>query len=85
MCILLFQKSGGPVTSVKVVSSVDYMVAFGDNKGIVSIFVIPKEKPIFSSENSPKNAFSLPADQCVALKNTVCFCSMSRILIILRK
>lgn len=76
--IFLFQKSGGPVTCVKIVSSVDYMLAFGDSKGIISIFIIPKEKPIFSSENSAEKNFSLLADQSVPLKNTVCMFSASK-------
>lgn len=32
---------------MKVASTVDYMVAAGDLSGVVSIFVIPKMKPIF--------------------------------------
>ncbi|RZF33180.1 hypothetical protein LSTR_LSTR004866 [Laodelphax striatellus] len=39
------QKSGSSITCVRVVSSVDYMVAAGDKAGTVTIFKVPKPIP----------------------------------------
>ncbi|KAJ8955967.1 hypothetical protein NQ314_006816 [Rhamnusium bicolor] len=45
-----------PTTSVKIVSTVDYMVACGNNVGNISIFQIPKSHPETLPENlRPKN------------------------------
>lgn len=40
-----FQNSRSPVTCVKIVSTVDHMVAAGDRTGQVTIFQIPKPHP----------------------------------------
>ncbi len=57
--IVFLQKCASPISFVKVISSVDYMVAAGDSVGLVSIFILPKEKPAF-----------LPMDHLIA-RNTV--------------
>ncbi|KAJ8922325.1 hypothetical protein NQ315_004268 [Exocentrus adspersus] len=45
-----------PITSVKVISTVDYMLACGNNIGNISIFQIPKSHPDSLPENlKPKN------------------------------
>ncbi|CAH1994895.1 unnamed protein product [Acanthoscelides obtectus] len=45
-----------PLTSLKILSTVDYMVACGNNLGNVSIFQIPKSHPESIPENlKPKN------------------------------
>ncbi|VEN41927.1 unnamed protein product [Callosobruchus maculatus] len=45
-----------PITSLKILSTVDYMVACGNNLGNISIFQIPKSHPESIPENlKPKN------------------------------
>ncbi|KAL0273453.1 UNVERIFIED_CONTAM: hypothetical protein PYX00_006111 [Menopon gallinae] len=51
---LRFEESDNTVTCVKIVSSVDYMVAGGTNRGNITIFQIPKEKESAQSSTKPK-------------------------------
>ncbi|CAH1396125.1 unnamed protein product [Nezara viridula] len=46
------EKGANAITCVKVVSTVDFMVACGDNTGIVSIFKIPKSMENFSGSGN---------------------------------
>lgn len=46
---IYFQASTTPITYVKIVSTVDYMVGAGNAAGQVTVFQIPKEHP----ENLP--------------------------------
>ncbi|XP_066901828.1 tectonin beta-propeller repeat-containing protein 2 isoform X2 [Halyomorpha halys] len=46
------EKGANAITCVKVVSTVDFMVACGDNTGIVSIFKIPKSLENFSGSGT---------------------------------
>lgn len=52
--MLYLQKCGPKITYVKVISSVDYMIAAGDESGAVSIFIVPKEKLILLPSNIGK-------------------------------
>lgn len=53
---IILQNSNVPITSVKVISTVEYMVACGNNVGNISIFQIPKSFPESIPENlKPKN------------------------------
>ncbi|KAG8310264.1 WD40 repeats containing protein [Homalodisca vitripennis] len=49
------EKTTHKITSVKVVSSVDYMVAAGDNSGTVTVFKIPKPTPQWISSAYKQN------------------------------
>lgn len=40
-----FQNTGSAITCVKVISTVDFMVAAGNDEGIVTVFQIPKIPP----------------------------------------
>lgn len=42
MFIICFQNTGSSITCVKVISTVDFMVAAGNDQGIVTVFQIPK-------------------------------------------
>ncbi|XP_065200241.1 uncharacterized protein LOC135831573 [Planococcus citri] len=50
------EKCGPKITFVSVISSVDYMVAAGDEFGTVSIFVVPKEKSFFMPTHNGKSS-----------------------------
>ncbi|XP_015594722.1 WD repeat-containing protein CG11141 [Cephus cinctus] len=39
------ENSNAPITCVRVISTVDYMVAVGNDQGVVSVFQIPKNPP----------------------------------------
>ena len=45
MIVFCCQSANSSITCVKIVSTVDYMVAAGNDLGIVTIFQIPKEIP----------------------------------------
>jgi hypothetical protein len=40
-----FRNTGSAITCVKVISTVDFMVAAGNDEGIVTVFQIPKIPP----------------------------------------
>lgn len=43
--LICFQNTGSAITHVKVISTVDFMVAAGNDQGIVTVFQIPKMPP----------------------------------------
>jgi len=45
MFVYYFQNTGSAITCVKVISTVDFMVAAGNDEGIVTVFQIPKIPP----------------------------------------
>jgi pheromone shutdown protein TraB len=45
MLVFCFQNTGSAITCVKVISTVDFMVAAGNDQGIVTVFQIPKTPP----------------------------------------
>jgi hypothetical protein len=45
MLLICFQNTGSAITCVKVISTVDFMVAAGNDQGIVTVFQIPKIPP----------------------------------------
>lgn len=42
---LYFQNVNTVITCIRVISTVDYMVAVGNDQGIVTVFQIPKQPP----------------------------------------
>ncbi|KAF6215080.1 hypothetical protein GE061_009829 [Apolygus lucorum] len=48
------EKSVSPITSVAVVSSVEFMVAAGDKLGVVTIFRVPKDLPDWAARSKEK-------------------------------